>query len=188
MRAQFGALVVGLVIGGTVGCEEKVPEPAPRPKTTATAAADAPTPPKELLKEDIVVGDGPEAETGDPVKVHYTGRLLKNNKKFDSSVDRKEPFSFTLGKGAVIKGWDQGVVGMKVGGKRKLTIPYDLAYGEAGKPPKIPPKAALVFDVELLEVEGKSSPKDAKTAAPKDGEDEVPDEMDETPDEAMDEE
>jgi len=157
MRARFGALVaVWLMVGGTSGCEDKVPEPAPRPKSTTDATAkDAPEPPKELVKEDILVGDGAVAETGDRVKVHYTGRLLKNNKKFDSSHDRKEPFGFTLGKGAVIKGWDQGVVGMKVGGKRKLTIPYDLAYGESGKPPTIPPKAALVFDVELVEVVGK---------------------------------
>jgi len=154
------------MVWGTVGCEEKVPEPAPRPKTTTAPVADAPTPPEELQREDIVVGEGPQAETGDAVKVHYTGRLFKNNKKFDSSRDRKEPFSFTLGKGAVIKGWDQGVVGMKVGGKRKLTIPYDLAYGEKGKPPKIPAKAALVFDVELVEIEGKTADeKDAATDA-----------------------
>lgn len=157
MRARCGALVLVWLIGGTAGCEDKVPELKPRPKPTVSAAADAPVPPTELQKEDILVGDGPQAETGDTVKVHYTGRLFKNNKKFDSSLDRKEPFAFTLGKGEVIKGWDQGVVGMKVGGKRKLTIPYPLAYGESGKPPKIPAKAALVFDVELVEVEGKTA-------------------------------
>ncbi|MEM1033844.1 MAG: FKBP-type peptidyl-prolyl cis-trans isomerase [Myxococcota bacterium] len=144
----------GLMMVGVAGCEDKVPELAPRPKTTAaTAEADAPVPPKELVVEDDVVGEGAEAATGDRVKVHYTGRLLKNNKKFDSSRDRDEPFAFTLGQGEVIKGWDLGVVGMKVGGKRKLTIPYDLAYGEAGSPPKIPAKAALVFDVELVAIE-----------------------------------
>ncbi|MEZ4440257.1 MAG: FKBP-type peptidyl-prolyl cis-trans isomerase [Polyangiaceae bacterium] len=139
---------------GLSACEEKVPEPtssAP-PRTSAQQADPGP---KELVKEDVKVGDGPEAKDGDTVKVHYTGRLLKTNFKFDSSLDKGDPFSFTLGKGEVIKGWDQGVVGMKVGGKRKLTIPSDLAYGKAGSPPKIPADAPLVFDVELLEVEGK---------------------------------
>jgi peptidylprolyl isomerase/FKBP-type peptidyl-prolyl cis-trans isomerase FkpA len=101
---------------------------------------------------DEVVGTGREAKTGDRVKVHYTGTLT-NGEKFDSSRDRNEPFPFTLGKGEVIKGWDEGVVGMKVGGKRKLTIPSDLGYGDNGSPPKIPPGATLKFDVELLGVE-----------------------------------
>ncbi|WP_394840403.1 FKBP-type peptidyl-prolyl cis-trans isomerase [Pendulispora rubella] len=101
---------------------------------------------------DEVVGTGREAKSGDKVKVHYTGTLM-NGKKFDSSRDRGDPFDFKLGAGQVIKGWDQGVAGMKVGGKRKLTIPYDLAYGEAGHPPDIPAKAALKFDVELIAVE-----------------------------------
>ncbi len=101
---------------------------------------------------DEVVGTGREAKTGDKVKVHYTGTLT-NGEKFDSSRDRSEPFPFTLGKGEVIKGWDQGVAGMKVGGKRKLTIPSDLGYGDQGSPPKIPPGATLKFDVELLGVE-----------------------------------
>ncbi|HHH30263.1 MAG TPA: FKBP-type peptidyl-prolyl cis-trans isomerase [Polyangiaceae bacterium] len=146
--------VVSALLG--VGCEDKVPEPTPsaRPEKSAKPAFEAP---KELLKEDVKVGDGPEAQTGDEVKVHYTGRLLKTNAKFDSSLDRGEPFTFKLGEGAVIKGWDQGVVGMKVGGKRKLTIPSDLAYGKAGSPPKIPADAPLVFDVELLEIVGKGA-------------------------------
>ncbi|WP_394850980.1 FKBP-type peptidyl-prolyl cis-trans isomerase [Pendulispora brunnea] len=101
---------------------------------------------------DEVVGTGREAKSGDKVKVHYTGTLM-NGKKFDSSRDRGDPFEFKLGAGSVIKGWDQGVVGMKIGGKRKLTIPYDLAYGEAGHPPDIPAKAALKFDVELIAIE-----------------------------------
>jgi len=83
--------------------------------------------------------------------VHYTGTLM-SGKKFDSSRDRGDPFEFKLGAGQVIKGWDQGVAGMKVGGKRKLVIPYDLAYGEAGHPPDIPAKSALKFDVELIAV------------------------------------
>src|SRR5438874_1907642 len=119
--------------------------------------AEAPPEPPGPTKLEIVdekVGTGAEAKDGDTVKVHYTGTLM-NGKKFDSSRDRGEPFEFALGKGAVIKGWDKGVVGMKVGGKRKLTIPYDLAYGEQGSPPNIPPKAALKFDVELVSIEGR---------------------------------
>lgn len=104
----------------------------------------------ELQIEDIQVGDGVEAKTGDTVDVHYTG-WLTNGTKFDSSVDRGQPFSFTLGEGRVIQGWDEGVVGMKVGGKRKLTIPSDMAYGDTGIG-VIPPGATLVFEVELLEV------------------------------------
>ena len=104
-----------------------------------------------LQMETVKAGNGREAKTGDLVSVHYTGTLT-NGSKFDSSRDHGRPFSFKLGAGQVIKGWDQGVAGMKVGGKRKLTIPSDLAYGEAGSPPNIPPKATLKFDVELLDV------------------------------------
>jgi FKBP-type peptidyl-prolyl cis-trans isomerase len=101
---------------------------------------------------DLVVGSGAEATTGKMVKVHYTGWLLDGGTPFDSSVDRNEPFSFSLGSGQVIKGWDQGVAGMKVGGKRKLVIPGDMAYGAQGYPGVIPPNATLVFDVQLLDV------------------------------------
>lgn len=104
-----------------------------------------------LKIEDLTVGTGAEAVAGKPVSVHYTGWLLDGT-KFDSSVDRGAPFEFLLGASQVIAGWDQGVQGMKEGGKRKLTIPYDLAYGEAGYPPVIPPKSTLVFEVELLKV------------------------------------
>lgn len=100
---------------------------------------------------DLVVGTGREAAVGNLATVHYTG-WLTNGKKFDSSVDRREPFSFPLGGGKVIRGWDEGVVGMKVGGKRKLTIPPQLGYGARGAGGVIPPNATLVFDVELLEV------------------------------------
>jgi FKBP-type peptidyl-prolyl cis-trans isomerase FkpA len=132
------------------GCGDKVPEPSPEPRKTAAPEPEVPEP-ADLVKEDLVVGTGAEAKDGDKVKVNYTGRLLKTNFMFDTSVGKK-PFDFTIGKGAVIKGWDQGVVGMKVGGKRKLTIPSRLGYGDAGSPPKIPGKATLVFEVELLSV------------------------------------
>lgn len=100
---------------------------------------------------DIVVGTGAEATAGKRVSVHYVGTLT-DGKKFDSSRDRSEPFEFALGRGQVIKGWDQGVQGMKVGGTRKLVIPPDLAYGARGFPPVIPPGSTLVFEVELLGV------------------------------------
>jgi FKBP-type peptidyl-prolyl cis-trans isomerase len=100
---------------------------------------------------DQVLGTGEVAVAGKTTTVHYTG-WLENGKKFDSSVDRGQPFSFPLGGGRVIKGWDEGVQGMKVGGKRKLTIPSDLGYGSRGAGGVIPPNATLVFDVELLGV------------------------------------
>jgi FKBP-type peptidyl-prolyl cis-trans isomerase len=101
---------------------------------------------------DLEVGNGPEAVTGKTVTVHYTG-WLEDGTKFDSSLDRQEPFPFRLGAGEVIEGWDQGVAGMKVGGKRKLTIPPDLGYGDAGAGGVIPPGATLIFEVKLLGVE-----------------------------------
>lgn len=104
-----------------------------------------------LQIEDLKVGDGREAKAGDQVVVHYVGTLT-DGKKFDSSRDRGQGFGFQLGAGRVIKGWDQGVAGMKIGGLRKLTIPPDLAYGAGGFPPVIPPNSTLVFEVELLKV------------------------------------
>lgn len=109
------------------------------------------TTPSGLKYVDQVVGTGEAAVAGQNVSVHYTG-WLESGKKFDSSVDRGQPFSFPLGAGRVIKGWDEGVQGMKVGGKRKLTIPSDLGYGSRGAGGVIPPNATLVFDVELLGV------------------------------------
>lgn len=100
---------------------------------------------------DIKIGLGPLAKAGDHVKVHYTG-WLTSGKKFDSSVDANQPYEFTLGQGEVIKGWDEGVVGMKVGGKRQLRIPPDLAYGAEGHPPQVPPDSTLIFDVRLVAV------------------------------------
>jgi FKBP-type peptidyl-prolyl cis-trans isomerase len=100
---------------------------------------------------DIKVGTGPVAQTGQQVKVDYTG-WLTNGKKFDSSVGTGRPFDFKLGAGNVIKGWDEGIVGMKVGGKRQLRIPPDLAYGEKGYPGAIPANSTLIFDVQLVDV------------------------------------
>ncbi len=104
-----------------------------------------------LQYEDLVEGTGPEAKAGDSVQVHYTGTLTDGS-KFDSSRDRGSPFSFQLGAGRVIKGWDEGVAGMKVGGKRKLHIPAALGYGSRGAAGVIPPNAELIFEVELLGV------------------------------------
>ena len=105
----------------------------------------------ELEIEELVEGTGTEAATGNTVEVHYTG-WLTDGTKFDSSLDRGQPFQFTLGQGMVIQGWDEGVVGMKVGGKRKLTIPPEKGYGDRGAGGVIPPGATLVFEVELLAV------------------------------------
>jgi FKBP-type peptidyl-prolyl cis-trans isomerase len=107
--------------------------------------------PNELVVEDLKPGTGAEARSGNTVTVHYVGTLT-DGKKFDSSRDRGRGFTFRLGAGEVIKGWDQGVAGMKVGQLRKLTIPAHLAYGDRGFPPVIPPGSTLVFEVELLDV------------------------------------
>jgi len=106
-----------------------------------------------LKIEEIAEGSGDTATAGMTVTVHYTG-WLENGSKFDSSHDRDDPFSFKLGRGMVIRGWDEGVAGMKVGGKRKLTIPAHLGYGSTGAGGVIPPNATLVFEVELLNVDG----------------------------------
>jgi FKBP-type peptidyl-prolyl cis-trans isomerase FkpA len=107
-----------------------------------------------LVIDDLKPGTGTTAAVGDSVEVHYTGWLTSGT-KFDSSKDRDQPFNFKLGQKMVIRGWDEGVVGMKVGGVRKLTIPADMAYGSRGAGGVIPPNAVLVFEVELLKVNGK---------------------------------
>ncbi len=104
-----------------------------------------------LKYDDLIEGDGAAAAAGQRVMVHYTGWLM-DGRKFDSSVDRADPFTFALGAGQVIRGWDEGVQGMKIGGKRKLTIPPQLGYGARGAGGVIPPNATLVFEVELLEI------------------------------------
>jgi peptidylprolyl isomerase len=106
--------------------------------------------PKTLETKDLIVGTGPEAKAGQSVTVNYVGVLYRGGKEFDASWKRKEPFTFELGAGKVIKGWDQGVAGMKVGGRRELIIPAELGYGAQGSPPNIPPNAPLVFVVDLL--------------------------------------
>jgi FKBP-type peptidyl-prolyl cis-trans isomerase FkpA len=122
--------------------------------TNASGAASSPsqvTTPSGLKYEDVKEGAGDVASSGQTVSVHYTG-WLTNGTKFDSSKDRGQPFSFPLGGGRVIKGWDEGVAGMKVGGVRKLTIPPELGYGARGAGGAIPPNATLIFEVELLKV------------------------------------
>ncbi len=106
--------------------------------------------PAKLEKKDLIVGTGAEAKAGETVTVNYVGVLYKGGKEFDASWKRNEPFQFELGQGKVIPGWDQGVPGMRVGGRRELVIPSELAYGAKGSPPLIPPNAPLVFVIDLL--------------------------------------
>lgn len=121
------------------------------PRLTGPSAGAEVTTPSGLKYTDLVVGTGPSPRPGQTAVVNYTGTLT-NGTKFDSSYDHGQPYEFPLGRGRVIKGWDEGVATMKVGGKRRLVIPPALGYGAMGQPPKIPPNATLVFDVELLDV------------------------------------
>lgn len=161
-------LIVLLLLVAAVAipaCSEKGQNPSSSASPDMSASAPAPaggqkdspaslpqgavTTPSGLSYADLVPGTGPQPEAGKPVTVHYTGWLV-NGAKFDSSRDRKEPFSFVMGAGQVIPGWEEGVKTMKVGGKRKLVIPPNLAYGAAGAGGVVPPNATLVFEVELL--------------------------------------
>ncbi len=164
MRLPVAVLAIALLagcnqyeaqnVGSSAGATPSTPS---TPSTPAPAAAATPTGgkvhklPSGLQYEDMVVGSGKMAEPGMNVSVHYTG-WLTDGTKFDSSLDRNQAFQFQLGAGMVIRGWDEGVKGMRIGGKRKLTIPPDMGYGAAGAGGVIPPNATLVFDVELLAI------------------------------------
>lgn len=142
MRMLCAALVLGLLAGFT-GADEKKEEKKPAEKIVTTDSG--------LKYVELKEGTGERARAGDTVGVHYTG-WLKDGKKFDSSLDRGMQFSFKLGANMVIKGWDEGVAGMRVGGKRKLIIPPELGYGKRGAGGVIPPDAELTFEVELLQI------------------------------------
>lgn len=147
MSRFFASLSLAVALSSS-GCQR----PAEAPRSEARAKSDD-LPPllPGIQKQDLVEGTGAAAKKGDRVSVHYVGRLLDGT-QFDSSLDRGVPFEFVIGQRQVIEGWDDGVVGMKKGGKRKLTIPPHLAYGRTGSPPKIGPDATLVFEIELLDV------------------------------------
>lgn len=133
----------------TAAAVVKTPASGPLSKEPTVTPPTGPAPTK-LVTKDLIVGTGPEAKAGQQVTVNYVGVLYKGGKVFDASWKRNETFPFALGKGQVIPGWDQGVAGMKVGGRRELIIPAELAYGAKGSPPTIPPNSALVFVVDLL--------------------------------------
>jgi peptidylprolyl isomerase len=153
-------LMAGCASSGTASSADAVSPTAATPPPPASAALTKPEvtipdgpPPTELVVEDLVVGNGAEAVNGAQVLVHYVGVAWSTKKEFDASWDRGQPLPFQLGTGGVIPGWDQGVLGMKVGGRRKLTIPPQLAYGPGGYPPVIGPNETLVFVVDLLAVQ-----------------------------------
>jgi peptidylprolyl isomerase len=158
VRNQRIVIIVVAVLVVAVAAFFAVRAFAPKPASTPAASAGSPGAASSapmtktasgLQYQDMTAGSGPAAKSGDKVSVHYTG-WLENGTKFDSSVDRGQPFNFTLGAGQVIPGWDEGVAGMQVGGKRKLIIPAALGYGSQGAGGVIPPNATLIFDVELL--------------------------------------
>jgi peptidylprolyl isomerase len=159
------AVCAGLLVAGCGGSDDSSSESTASAEstgaTTTESSAEKTKPkvtvptgaaPKKLEVKEIEEGSGVEAKAGDEVTVQYVGVDYKSGKEFDSSWSRSEPFSFTLGAGEVISGWDQGVEGMKVGGRRELIIPPELAYGEEGRPPAIPSNETLVFVIDLLEV------------------------------------
>jgi peptidylprolyl isomerase len=149
---------VALAVAGCGSDKETAATPTPEPASTPAATKPEITvpkgkAPKKLVVKDLKEGSGPVAENGKNVQVQYVGISFKNGRQFDASWDRGEPFSFQLGAGQVIPGWDQGVAGMKVGGRRQLVIPPDLAYGKQGSPPAIGPNETLVFVIDLEAVQ-----------------------------------
>ncbi|MFO1520143.1 MAG: FKBP-type peptidyl-prolyl cis-trans isomerase [bacterium] len=151
MKKMIPIVVAGCLVFSALSMNASAETQKKAAPTVSAPAKSAPvTTPSGLKYEDLKVGDGAQPKKGQTVTVHYTGWLLDGT-KFDSSKDRGQPFEFTLGMGEVIPGWDEGVSTMKVGGKRKLTLPANLAYGPRGVG-KIPPNSTLVFEVELLGV------------------------------------
>ncbi len=155
MRQVVLAIAFTLLAASPAGSvaipQAKSSKKAPAERKAGSTAPKTVTMPSGLQVQDLIVGKGAQPKPGDTVIVHYTG-WLTNGKKFDSSVDAHKPFNFVLGQGRVIKGWDEGVATMRVGGKRKLTIPPDLAYGSKGYPGVIPPDSTLIFEVQLLAI------------------------------------
>jgi peptidylprolyl isomerase len=162
-RTLLLLVVLVLALAGCGGDDEGESAATPTPKATATpdnsdlskkpvVTVPDELPPDELQKRDIVVGKGPAAKKGDTVSMQYVGLTWSTSVEFDASWDRGEPFEFKLGEGKVIKGWDEGIPGMKVGGRRELTIPADQAYGAQGQPPDIGPNECLRFIVDLTKI------------------------------------
>ena len=149
---KFAALIVILVVVASAFVLAQSAGDKASTKAPTKVTGDGTKTPSGLVYWDIRVGNGETAKEGSHVRVHYTG-WLTNGKKFDSSVDAGKPFDFRIGNGEVIKGWDEGVAGMRVGGKRQLRIPPALAYGAQGYPPVIPANSTLIFDIQLLGVQ-----------------------------------
>lgn len=150
MKITLTTLALAAALAAPAFAAETTAPAAAAPATTATATAKV-TIDGGTVIEDVKVGTGAVAKKGSAIRVHYTGKLTNGN-KFDSSYDRNEPIALRLGAGMVIPGWDKGLEGMKVGGKRILTIPPDQAYGPEGRPPVIPPNSTLIFETEMVEV------------------------------------
>jgi FKBP-type peptidyl-prolyl cis-trans isomerase len=146
------AVCAALAVAGCGGSSGSSSESTSTEKTKPTVEVPKGSPPKSLVVKEIEKGSGEEAKSGDEVTVQYVGVDYKNGKEFDSSWSRSEPFTFTLGSGQVIPGWEKGVEGMKVGGRRELIVPPELGYGKAGSPPAIGPSETLVFVIDLLEI------------------------------------
>jgi peptidylprolyl isomerase len=151
--SALAAVIVAAVLIGRSGDSDDGSTTSTDTSTKPEVEIPEGPPPEELVIEDIVEGDGAEAKAGDQVTVNYVGVTYETGEQFDASWDRGETFPFRLGGGEVIPGWDQGVEGMKVGGRRQLVIPPNLAYGAQGQPPDIPPNATLVFVIDLTAIQ-----------------------------------